>query len=147
MVDEIETPSISFYKKLQRGQEVFGLIFGKGVVSYLDINSHWPIEITYDLKGEGTFIVPYSEDGIPAWGGGKFEERTVYLPEEIDLMDFDISAADETTLTQKKIIKLKYKGNLEIKCPSGIWKNSKGCPSWVAEEYLQDNKLHLFRQA
>jgi len=135
-----------FINKIKLNDEVFGLIFGKGIVSYMDINSYWPIEVTYNTS-EGTFTVPYSEEGIPAWGGGKFDKRTVYTPEEINLMDYDISVADETTLTQKKIIKLKYKNKLEIKCPSGIWKNAKNCPSWVMEEYLQNNHLHLFRKA
>jgi len=135
----------NFYSKIKIGSEVFGLIFGKGIVTYIDINSYWPIEVTYDTS-EGTFNVPYSEDGIPSWGGGKFDRQTVYTLDEINLMDYDISAADETTLTQKKIIKLKFNNKLEIKCPSGIWKNAKNCPSWVMEEYLQEDKLHLFRK-
>ena len=130
-----------YFKKVSEGDKVFGLVYGKGVVKSVWADSYYSFEVEYK---DGS-VVPYTPEGFPAWNTGKFDFQTVFYASEIDLMDYDF-APTEDILSVKKIIKLRDKKKLEIKCPSGLWQEIDKCPSNVAEEYLIDNKLHLFRK-
>jgi len=130
---------MSYFKKVKTDDEVFGLVFGKGKVRTV-LNGFYLFEVQY-LNGH---VVPYTEDGIPGWSN--FDFQTVFNKEDIDITTLDISPA-EKILGAKKIIKLREKGKLEAKCPSGVWINVKECPGYLIEQYLEEAKLFLFRKA
>ena len=123
------------------GDKVFGLVYGKGVISSVWPNSHYLFEVEYE---NGSFV-PYTEEGYPAWNVGKDNFKTVFYKDDIDLFNLDFSPA-EKILSAKKIIKLRETKKLEVRCPSGIWQSIEKCPNSLVEEYLIDNKLHLFRK-
>jgi hypothetical protein len=121
--------------------EVFGLVYGKGVISSVWPNSHYSFEVEYE---NGSFV-PYTEEGYPAWNVGKDNFRTIFYKKDIDLYNLDFSPT-EKVLSAKKIIKLREVKKLEIRCPSGIWQSIEKCPSSLVEEYLVENKFYLFRK-
>ena len=130
---------MSYFKKVKQGQEVFGLVFGKGKV----INAWGDGYYTFEVEYENNYVVPYTTEGYPAWNNT--EIQTVFYKEDIDLMDYDF-APTEDTLSVKKIIKLRDKKKLEIKCPSGVWQEIDNCPSYIMEDYLEQQKFYLFRK-
>jgi len=132
---------MSYFKNVQEGDEVFGLVFGKGVVTSVWGEGHYTFEVEYE---NGSFV-PYTEDGIPGWSGN-LDFQTVFYADDINISDLDFTPADEI-LTPKKIIKLRNKKKLEIRCPSGIWQPVDKCPGYVMEYYLEEGKFYLFRKA
>ena len=132
---------MSYFKDIKENTEVYGLVFGLGVVRSVWSSSHYSFEVYYN----NGFTVPYTLDGVPGWSG-KLDIQTVFYKNDIDIMDLDFSPSEEV-LSPKKIIKLKLKDNLEVKCPSGNWRKSNSCPGYIIEEYLEDKKFHLFRKA
>jgi len=132
---------LSYFKKAKVGDKVFGLVFGKGEIKSVWNDGHYVFEVEYDSNGQ---VVPYTEDGVPGWSI-KLSCQTVFYAKDIDIFNLDFSEV-ETVLTVKKIIKLRNKKELEIKCPSGIWQEIDKCPGIIMEEYLEDGKLHLFRK-
>lgn len=132
---------MSYFKKVKEGDKVFGLVYGPGVVDTVFGDGYYTFEVSYN-NGQ---TVPYTSEGFPAWNTGKLDFQTVFYKRDIDLMDYDF-APSEKTLSVKKIIKLRDKKKLEVKCPSGLWQPIGECPSSISEEYLEDGKLHLFRK-
>jgi hypothetical protein len=130
----------AYFSDVKEGEEVFGLIFGHGKVPTVFGDGHYTFEVMYD----NDYTVPYTEDGIPGWSN-RVDGQTVFYKSDIDLMELDFSPSEEV-LTPKKIIKLRVKNKLEIKCPSGIWQDVRNCPSYIMEDYLENGKLHLFRK-
>ena len=129
-----------YFKKVKENDEVFGLVFGHGIVTSVWNDSHYTFEVTFD----NGYSVPYTPEGIPGWNI-RLEHQTVFYKDDIDLMSIDFSPVDEV-LSPKKIIKLRNKNKLEVRCPSGLWIKMSECPQYVIEEYLEDGKLHLFRK-
>jgi len=121
--------------------KVFGLIFGPGIVRSVWEDSFYHFEVEY----KNGFVVPYTADGVPGWNA-KIDFQTVYYKEDIDIMDLDMIPTDKV-LSAKKIIKLRDKKKLEIRCPSGIWIPVSKCPNFVFEEYVEQKKFHLFRKS
>lgn len=130
-----------YFSNVKEGDQIFGLIFGLGNVKTVWGDGYYKFEVEF----KNGFIVPYTEDGIPAWNS-KLDFQTIYYKSDIDITNLDISPS-EKVLTPKKIIKLRNKGKLEIKCPSGIWQSVSNFPSYIMETYLEEGKLHLFRKA
>lgn len=131
---------MSYFKKVKVGKEVFGLVFGYGIVSSVWEDGFYKFEVEYN----NSHVVPYTEDGVPGWSN-KLDYQTLFYKDDIDLMDVDFAPTDEI-LSAKKIIKLRSKNKLEVKCPSGLWQPTNMCPDYVTEEYLEANKLYLFRK-
>ena len=129
-----------YFHKVAKGDEVYGLVFGHGVVKNVWENSHYTFEVEFD----NGYAVPYTTEGYPAWG--MLDTQTVYYKSDIDLVSLDFAPTDKI-LSVKKIIKLKLKGKLEVRCPSGLWQPSNKCPQYITEEYLESGKLHLFRKS
>lgn len=133
---------MGYFKKVAEKDKVFGLVFGPGkVVSVWAKDSHYTFEVEFD-NGQ---VVPYTIDGIPGWSN-VLDYQTLYYKNEIDLEKMDFTPT-EKVLSVKKIIKLRDKKKLEVKCPSGVWQKVDKCPSYVTEEYLEQGKLFLFRKA
>ena len=131
---------MSYFKKVKVGDKVFGLVFGPGKVSSVWGDGHYTFEVEYE---EGSFV-PYTPEGKPAWSIN-LDIQTVFYKNDVDLMDYDFAPGKES-LSAKKIIKLREKKSLEIKCPSGLWQDYFKCPRSVSEQYLENGQLHLFRK-
>lgn len=132
---------MKYFSKAKEGDRVFGLVYGPGKISSVwDSDSYYNFEVTYD----NNFSVPYTSDGVPGWGHN-LDFQTVYYKKDIDIFDLDMSVNEEE-LTPKKIIKLRDKKKLMIKCPSGIWQPLECCPIQIAEQYLEDKKFYLFKK-
>ena len=130
---------MSYFKKAKVGDKVYGLIFGKGKISERYEDSHYEIMVTFSNGYE----VPYTIEGIPGWGN--FKKQTCFYREDIDLVRVDFSPV-EKILSNKKIIKLREKGVLEVRLPSGAWENVKKCPEHYIENICESEKYHLFRK-
>jgi len=130
---------MAYFKKAKKGDKVYGLIFGKGKIAEVYPDSFYPIVIEFDNGYE----VPYTEDGVPSWGN--FKKQTMYYRDDVDLCNEDFSPADRI-LSPKKIIKLREKNKLEVRLPSGIWRNSKKADEAYLESILKRELYHLFRE-
>jgi len=130
----------SYFKKVKEGTEVFGLIFGHGIITRVYEDSFYTFEVEYD----NGYVVPYTPEGVPAWSN--IDMQTVYYKDDINLFEFNITLIVDEVLTPKKIIKLRVKEKLEVKCPSGIWGDYNNCPGYVTEQYLEEGKFYLFRR-
>lgn len=132
----------AYFRNVKEGDKVFGLVFGEGVVSSVWGDGHY----TFEVEFLNSFTVPYTPEGFPGWNTGKLYFQTVFYKEDIDLMEYDFAPTDKV-LSVKKIIKLRDKKKLEVKCPSGLWQPIDKCPKNISQDYLEDGKLHLFRKA
>lgn len=130
-----------YFKKVKIKDKVFGLVYGAGKVVNVWEDSFYTFEVEY----KNGMVVPYTPEGIPAWSNGN-GLQTVFYKSDIDLFDYDFSPSDKI-ISIKKIIKLRDKRKLEVRCPSGIWQNLYDCPMDVSEQYLEDGNLHLFRKS
>lgn len=130
-----------YFNKVKVGDNIFGLLFGKGKVANVWGEGYYTFEVEYESNGQ---VVPYTPDGIPAWSNN-LELQTAFYEKDINLMDYDFSTC-EKLLSIKKIIKLRSQKKLEIKSPSGLWRKVEDSPSYLVEDYLSIGKLHLFRK-
>jgi hypothetical protein len=129
-----------YFANVSEGDAIFGLVFGPGKVATVWGDGHYNFEVIF----ENNYTVPYSLDGIPGWSNN-LDFQTIYFADDINVMDYDF-APSEDTLSPKKIIKLRLKDKLEVKCPSGLWQDVNNCPGYIAQDYLEAGKLHLFRK-
>ena len=132
---------IAYFVNAKEGDEVFGLIFGHGkITTAWGTDSYYTFEVTYD----NGHVVPYTDDGYPAWSNGYFQ--TVFYKNEVDQLEIDTTnVGEDVLLTPTDIIKLRLDNKLEIKCPSLVWQNINECPGYIAEEYLLNKKFNFFR--
>ena len=130
---------MAYFENAQIGNDVYGLIFGVGKISNIFENSHYKIMVEF----KNGYEVPYTEDGVPSWGN--FKSQTLFYKNDIDLTDVDFSPVSKV-LSIKKIIKLRERGKLQVRFPSGIWKSVKKAELSNIEEILEAEKHHLFRK-
>jgi len=128
-----------YFKKVKKGDKVYGLIFGKGKIAEVYPDSFYPLIVEF----ENGYEVPYTDDGIPSWG--HFKKQTMFYRKDVDLSDEDFSPVDEV-LSPKEIIKLREKNRLEVRLPSGIWRSSKKADEAYLESILKRELYHLFRK-
>jgi len=131
------------FEKVKVGDSVYGTIYGLGEVSKVLANdSFYTFEVIYDKNNQSIF---YTKEGIPSWAGRDVQNQTIFYKSEIDLFDYDFDPIDQV-LTPKKILKLKIKKRLEMKCPSGIWVDVLKCPEDLFEFNVMNERFHLFRE-
>lgn len=130
---------MGYFKKAKVGKKVYGLVFGPGKITQIFDDSYYHIMVTF----ENGYEVPYTEDGVPGWGS--FDKQTLFYKKDIDLTNVDF-APITNILSIQKIIKLREKGKLEVRLPSGIWCNTKKCPPKYLEDLLEGENYHLFRK-
>ncbi len=130
---------MGYFKDAKIGDKVYGLIFGKGKITEYFEDSHYVIMVTF----ANGYEVPFTVDGIPSWGN--FNKQTCFYKDDIDLSKADFSPTSKI-LSNKKIIKLREKGMLEVRVPSGAWKNVKKCPEDYIEKICEEEQYHLFRK-
>ncbi|WP_456431608.1 hypothetical protein [Nitratifractor sp.] len=130
---------MAYFSNAKPGEKVYGLVFGKGKIKEVYPDSHYSLIVEFDNGYE----VPYTDEGIPGWGN--FNKQTLFYRIDIDLSKEDFSPIDKI-LSPRKIIRLREKGELEVRLPSGIWKSvKKADPSYV-EGLLENQQFHLFRK-
>lgn len=130
---------MSYFKKAKVGDNVYGLVFGLGVITEVFDDGHYKLMATFYNEYE----VPYTDDGIPGWG--KFKEQTLFYKDDIDLTDFDFTPISKV-LSPKKIIKYRENKKLEVRLPSGIWQKTNKAVKQYVEELLENEKYHFFRK-
>ena len=89
--------------------------------------------------------VHYTEDGIPNWCPLAGCSQTAFYVEHIDLSKEDFSPITKI-LSYDKILKLIDKDQLEMRCPSGLWRDVAECPSILVQKNIKKSKLHLFKK-
>ena len=135
-----------YFNKVKVGQEVFSLVYGMGVVVFALPKEH-------RLDGFFIFAAEYSKgqrvhytiDGFPNWSNADGCCQTVFYKEDVNLSDIDIQPANKI-LSEKQILKHKDKDTLELRCPSGIWRNASECPEHLVKKALKKDKYYLFRK-
>jgi hypothetical protein len=137
---------MEYFDNVKLNDEVYGFIYGKGTVTYVindqfDIDGFYAFEVTYD-NGESVF---YTKEGVPNWCNSAGCLQTVYWRDDIDLIDEDFSPS-EGSMAPKKIMKLRLKDKLEMKCPSGIWRSVSQCPESVFLGAITKEQYYLFRK-
>ncbi len=128
-----------YFSEAKVGDEVYGLIFGRGKIARVLPESHYTIIVAFDNGYE----VPYTEDGVPGWG--RFKRQTLFYKDDVDLTDVDFSP-NTKVLSPKKIIKLREKNELQVRLPSGAWKSVKKADPDYVEMLLESEWFHLFRK-
>lgn len=130
---------MAYFSDAKIGDKVYGLIFGKGKIVDIFPDSYYSIMVEF----KNGYEVPYTDDGIPGWGN--FKKQTLFFRNDVDLCNEDFSPVDKV-LAPKKIIKLREKKKLEVRCPSGAWVNAKKVDDEYIEKILKKDKYHLFRK-
>lgn len=130
---------MAYFSDAKVGDKVYGLIFGKGKIVDIFPDSYYSIMVEFKNGHE----VPYTDDGIPGWGN--FKKQTLFFRDDVDLCNEDFSPVDKP-MSHKKIIKLREKKKLEVRCPSGVWTNAKKVDDEYIEKILKKEKYHLFRK-
>lgn len=130
---------MAYFDDAKVGDKVYGLVFGRGKITQIFENSHYKVMVSF----KNDYEVPYTEEGVPGWGN--FNKQTLFYKNDVDLTDVDFSPVSKV-LSEKKIIKLREKDKLQIRLPSGVWKNVKKAEPSYVEELLEDEKYHLFRK-
>jgi len=135
-----------YFNKVKVKQEVFSLIYGKGVVVFALPKEH---------RLDGFFVfaaeygknqrVHYTIDGLPNWSSLDGSCQTVFYQKDINLSDMDIQPPHKIP-SEKQILKYRDKDILEIQCPSGIWRNVNECPENLMKKALKKSKYYLFRK-
>lgn len=135
-----------YFSKVTVDEEVFSLVYGKGTVSMV-LPKKQRIDGFYIFaaKYQNDKVVHYTVDGFPNWCSSEGCMQTVFYLDDVDLTDMDIQPTC-TILSQKKILKYQEKGNLEIRCPSGIWRNIDEVPEKIVKKALKKDSYHLFRK-
>ncbi len=130
---------MAYFSKAQKGDKVYGLVFGKGKIVEVFEESFYPLLVEF----KNGYEVPYTDEGVPSWG--TFKKQTLFYRKDIDLSREDFSPANKI-LSPRKIIKLREKGKLEVRVPSGAWKSTKKADAEYVERLLEEEKYHLFRK-
>lgn len=135
-----------YFNKIKLDEKVFSLVFGKGNVIFVlpkkhRIDGFYVFAVEYKDKHR----VHYTVEGFPNWCSSEGCCQTVFYMKDIDLTDMNIQPIDEI-LSKKQILKYKEKGRLEIRCPSGIWRNVDETPDRLVKKALKKDIYHLFRK-
>ena len=135
-----------YFSKVKVGEEVFSLVFGKGIV-VMTLPKKNRIEgfYVFGVEYKNDKQVYYTLDGFPNWCSSDGCMQTVFYMKDIDLADTNIQPV-EKILSLKQISKYKEKGNLEIRCPSGIWRNVDETPDKIMKKALKKEQYFLFRK-
>ena len=135
-----------YFNKVKVDEEVFSLIYGKGVVVMAlpkkqRLDGFYIFAVKYKEKQK----IHYTADGFPDWCSADGCCQTVFYMKDVDLTDMDIQPTSKI-LSQKQILKFKDKGTLEIRCPSGIWRNVDETPEKLYKKAFKKDQYYLFRK-
>lgn len=125
-----------YFSKANPKDKVFGMVFGKGVIKKVT-------KSMIKVEFENGYEVKYDLDGIPSWGN--FNYQTVFFRDDVDLDAVDFTSSSKTP-SPAKIVKWRIKGQLEVKCPSGVWNDVDIVPWDYIEEELERGNFNKFRK-
>ena len=136
---------LEYFDNVKLNDKVYGLIFGEGEVIYslgdAGLQGFYNFEVEFE-NGQRVF---YTSEGIPNWSQPGEGYQTLFYKKDILMDELDFEPLDKI-LKPKKIMKLREKGLLQARCPSGAWINAQDCPGNIIEQYLTDGRFHLFRK-
>jgi len=132
-----------YFNTVKLGDEIFSLIYGKGIATFVlndiaRVTGFYMMKVQYEKCS-----VMYTEDGLPDWGRDKVQ--TAFYVKDINLNNIHFEPQDKP-LSKKQLHKYMDKAILEMRCPSGIWRNINECPSKIVQKGLSDLSYHLFRK-
>jgi len=130
---------MAYFKKAKIDRKVYDLIFGKGRIVEVYPDSYYTFMVVF----KNDYEIAYTEEGIPNWG--HFKEQTLFYKKDIDFESEDFSPAKKI-LSSKKVIKLRDKNKLEVRLPSGIWKNTKKVEEPYIDGLLEKELYYHFRK-
>lgn len=135
-----------YFSKVKLDDEVFSLIFGRGKVTFAlpkeqRVDGFYTFRVQYEKCQ-----VMYTDEGLPDWGAGE-KVQTVFYIKDINLKDHQVEADCEQPISKKQIHKYMENNTLEMRCPSGIWRNIQNCPSKVVQKAFKSLSFHMFRKA
>lgn len=138
---------MSYFTKIELGQEVFSIVYGDGIVDFVlpkkfRVDGFHVFSVEYNSKNKK---VHYTIDGYPNWASANGEYQTVFYKEDINFSDTKTQES-ENILSKKKILKLRDQDSLEIQCPSGMWLDVNECPEKLIKKALKKSNYHLFRK-
>jgi len=135
-----------YFEEVKVNDRVYGFIYGAGIVTYVldekfNMDGFYSFEVTF----ENQETVFYTKDGIPNWCNSDGCAQTIYYKDDIDLTEVDFTPS-LGQLTPEVIMKLRVQNNLEIKCPSGIWRTVDECPEDVFLGAITKENYYMFRE-
>lgn len=136
-----------YFNKVKLNDEIYSLVYGNGVVCYVlekefRLSGSYMMQVQYEKEK-----VYYTEDGIPNWCKVKGDCQTAYYKKDNDRPEMDFATSKRDILTPKKIAKLKERGELEMRVPSGAWMNVDVIPVAVFLQALKAKSFYIFRKA
>ncbi|HEY9203795.1 MAG TPA: hypothetical protein VIM82_05630 [Sulfurimonas sp.] len=136
-----------YFSDVKVNEEVYSLVYGKGKVIFTlpkkqRLDGFYAFAVEYPNKNKKVY---YTVDGYPDWSSSDGCCQTVFYIQDVDLNDIDIQPPLKI-LSEKQILKSKNDGDLEMKCPSGIWRNINECPQKLVKKALLKSKYYLFRK-
>jgi len=143
-----KTDYISTFYDIKLKDKVYSIVFGQGRVVFVlpkkqRVSGFHMMEVEFMNKQR----VFFSEDGIPNWCpmNTTGDCQTLFKMEDIDISKIDFRPITRV-ITEKQIMKYKDKGILEMRCPSGLWRNIKICPERLVMIAFKKLNLHMFRK-
>jgi len=134
-----------YFNTVKKKDKVYSLIYGEGEVkNVVDASSRIDGFYIFSVEYSEHKLVHYTADGIPNWCGDDCGTQTVFYKNDIDFERVDFKPSDDK-LSIKKVKKLRGTGKLEMKCPSGLWRNADECPIKIITEAINSSKTYLFR--
>lgn len=142
----LEEPEPKYFEDVKKGDELYSIVFGKGtVVMALEPEMRVDGFYAFQVKFGDSEFVHYTLDGYPNWCSKGGCIQTVFYPKDVDFGSMDFEPI-EKVIKEKKVKKLKESDELEMRCPSGAWRNVNECPTDVVKRMLDTAKYHLFRK-
>ncbi len=137
---------MKYFKNVKLQDKVYSLVFGQGRVKFVlpkkqRVDGFHIMEVEY-MDGRR---VHYSENGVPNWCPMNGSCQTLFYMSEMDISKLDFAPVTEL-LNKKQIKKYKEKDRLEMRCPSGLWRNITVCPERLVQQAFQKIELHMFRK-
>ena len=144
---KLKNEETHYFDEVKVGDDIYSIVFGSGKVIFVlpekqRVQGFYAFQVEY----EDNETVYYTLDGIPNWCGKETEcGQTIFYPDDVSLKDLDFKPLDKIP-SKKKVMKLKDEDNLEMRCPSGLWRDIKSCPEGLVTKMLEKANLHLFRK-
>jgi len=137
---------MNYFDKVELKDEVYSLVYGNGTVNYV-LDKKLRTEGFYTFQVQFTDNkVFYTTEGVPEWCSSTGCHQTVYYKSDLDKPESDFENIRKDLLSKKKIVKLKKQGKLEMRCPSGAWRNVEECPPVVVLAAIKYEEFYLFRK-
>jgi len=138
---------MKYFANIKDNDKVYSLIYGEGIVvkalkKKFRVDGFFIFEVLFSNNKR----VHYTEEGIPNWCPFNGCHQTAFYAADINIEKVDFTPLS-SILSYKKISNLLHKGELELRCPSGLWIETEECPDFLIREALNKKQYHLFRKS